>query len=330
MPQKTTWLDYLHLHFVVLVWGFTAVLGLLADSISTWGLIVQRTAWATAGLGVVMLFRRQPMRLTARDRGGLLGVGAILAVTWLSFFGSARIANASISLVGLATGSLWCSLLEPLFFRRAIRLLDVALGLVAAVGLFVIFRVEFNHALGLSLAVLTALLGAIFTILSGQFVQRIDALTITFYEMLGACLTGLILALLYGQLVPTDPITFWPTDSGDWLWILILALVCTVYAYTAAVGLMKKISPFAINLTVNLEPVYGIGLAVLIFGKKEAMSPGFYTGAAIILLAVLAYPMLNRPAKSTGLADDRTTIDSSETDQPSIGESVITPPLPHE
>ncbi len=306
MPQKPTLIDYLHLHFVVLIWGFTAILGLLADSISAWGLVIQRTFWAAAGLGILMLIRRQPMRLSNLDRGRLLAVGVILAVHWFTFFGSARLANASISLVGLATASLWCSLLEPIFFRRAIRPLDVALGLVAAAGLLVIFRVEFTHTLGLSLALLTAFLSAVFTILNGRFVQRIDALTITFYEMVGAVITGLSLALVYGQLVPTDPITFWPADPGDWLWILTLVLVCTVYAYTAAVWLMKKFPPFAINLTVNLEPVYGIGLAVLIFGKKETMSPGFYAGAAIILAAVLAYPILNRPAKRDLMADAAT------------------------
>jgi drug/metabolite transporter (DMT)-like permease len=294
MPPKPTLTNYLQLHFVVLIWGFTAVLGLLADSVSAWGLVIQRTVWAAVGLGLVLLIRQQPISLPARDRNRLLGVGVILAVHWFTFFGSARVANASVSLVGLATCSLWCSLLEPVFFRRAIRPLDVLLGAVAAVGLLVIFRVEFSHALGLSLALLTAFLSAVFTILNGQFVQRIDALVITFYEMIGAVVTGSVLALVYGWLVPSDPITLWPADPADWLWILTLAFVCTVYAYTAAVHLMRKFSPFAINLTVNLEPVYGIALAVLIFGRKEAMSPGFYGGAAIILAAVLAYPLLNR------------------------------------
>jgi drug/metabolite transporter (DMT)-like permease len=310
----------------VLVWGFTAILGLLADSISTWGLIVQRTFWAAAGLGLLMLIRRQPLTLPRADRLRLLGVGAVLAVTWLSFFGSARVANASVSLVGLATASLWCSLLEPLFFRRAVRPLEVVLGVVMVGGLGVIFRADVGHALGLALALLMALLGAVFTILSGQLAQRIDALTITFHEMLGATVTSFVLALLYQQLVPTDPITFWPTDPADWGWIALLALVCTVYAYTAATWLMKKFSPFAINLTVNLEPVYGIALAVLIFGKKEVMTPGFYLGTAIILTAVLAYPILNHRANRTTRADDPTLPGSSETGPASVSASAINLP----
>jgi drug/metabolite transporter (DMT)-like permease len=326
MPQKPSLLDYLHLHVVVLVWGFTAILGLLADSISTWGLIVQRTFWAAAGLGLLMLIRRQPVRLAGADRLRLLGVGAILAVTWLSFFGSARVANASVSLVGLATASLWCSLLEPLFFRRAVRPLEVVLGVVAVLGLGVIFRADAGHALGLGLALLTALLAALATILSGQFVQRVDAVTIMFYEMLGATITSLLLALLYQQIVPTDPVTFWPTDPADWGWILMLALVCTVYAHTAATWLMKKFSPFAINLTVNLEPVYGIGLAVLIFGKKEVMPTSFYLGTAIILTAVLAYPILNRLANRIPAADDPAMPGASETGSASVGAAINLPP----
>jgi drug/metabolite transporter (DMT)-like permease len=299
MNTRPTLADYFHLHFIVLIWGFTAVLGLLADSVSAWGLVIQRTLWAAIGLGVVMLIRRQKVQISRAEVIKLLAVGVILAVHWFTFFGSARIANASISLAGLATGSLWCSLLEPLFYRRKIRPLEVGLGLVAMTGLYVIFHFEFNHALGLGLAVLTALLSAVFTILNSQFVKRHDALTITFYEMLGATATGAVLALVYQQLVPNDPITLWPTDPVDWLWILTLAGVCTVYAYTAAVWLMKKFSPFAINLTVNLEPVYGVALAVLIFGEKEKMTTGFYAGAAIILSAVLAYPILSRLPESS-------------------------------
>ena len=300
--------DYFHLHFIVLIWGFTAVLGLLADSVSAWGLVIQRTLWAAVGLGVVMLIRRQKTQIARVEIIKLLAVGVILAVHWFTFFGSARIANASISLAGLATGSLWCSLLEPLFYRRRIRPLEVGLGLVAMAGLYVIFHFEFNHAFGLGLAVVTALLSAVFTILNSQFVKRHDALTITFYEMLGATATGIVLALVYQQLVPNDPITFWPADPVDWLWILTLAGVCTVYAYTAAVWLMKKFSPFAVNLTVNLEPVYGVALAVLIFGEKEKMTPGFYAGAAIILLAVLAYPILSRLPKNGFLRFSRAKV----------------------
>jgi len=290
-PSKPTPGDYLHLHFLVVIWGFTAILGLFI-SVSAATLVVYRTLFAALGLGAILLARRSLRRLPAADTAKLLATGLIMALHWMLFFGAARVANASVCLAGMATGSLWTSLLEPLFFKRPVRVLEVVLGAVVIAGLYLIFRFEFDRAAGLLMAIGSALLAAVFTILNSQYTRRYDALTITFYEMTGAFVGSLGFLGLYLALV-NEPVALVPA-AGDWLWILILALVCTVYAYTASVRLMRKFTAFAINLTVNLEPVYGIVLAYLIFGERERMTPGFYVGTLVILLAVLAYPLLSR------------------------------------
>jgi drug/metabolite transporter (DMT)-like permease len=227
------------------------------------------------------------------DRLKLLATGLVIALHWSLFFGAARIANVSVCLAGMATGSLWTSLLEPLFFRRRLRFVEVTLGVVVMAGLYLIFRFEIDRAVGLSMAVFSAMLASIFTIINSQFTRRYPPMVITFYEMSGAFGGSLLFLGLYLAFGLEKPSALWPKPA-DWLWISILAFVCTVYAYSASVWLMRKFSAFAVNLTVNLEPVYGIMLAWLFFGDRERMTTGFYIGTLIILVAVLVYPALNR------------------------------------
>ena len=298
--HKPTLADYFHLHFIVFIWGFTAVLGLLLEPMSAPAIVVWRTVLAAGGMGIVLASRGgttwAPVRsLTRSERWPLLLTGGIIALHWATFFGAARLANASVCLAGLATSTLWTSVLEPLMLRRRVRPVEVLLGGVVLAGLYLIFRFEFNRGAGLAMAVLSALLSSVFTILNSRFTHRHDALVISFYEMVGAFVgsLGFLAGYLALATVPARLDAFVPM-GWQWLWLAVLAFVCTVYAYTAAVRLLRKFSAFAANLTVNLEPVYGIGLAYLVFGDSERMTPGFYIGTVVILAAVLVYPLLTR------------------------------------
>jgi drug/metabolite transporter (DMT)-like permease len=187
-------------------------------------------------------------------------------------------------------------------------LFEVLLGLVALAGLYVIFRFEFDHVLGLIMALASAMLAALFTVINSQFTKRHNPYMITFYEMIGAWVGTSIFLLFYTVFWSGNIHQILPSAT-DWFYLLILAGVCTVYAYSASVELMQKISAFALNLTNNLEPVYGIVLAFLIFGEKEKMTPGFYLGTGIIVLAVLAYPLVKRMlGKKTSKVDGQVTI----------------------
>ena len=291
MFSSTTLRSYLHLHFLVLIWGFTAIVGLMV-TISPVALVLYRTLFAAIGLGVVIWLRNSNFKADGGDIIRMLLVGCVLSSHWILFFASARVSTASVCLAGMATTSLWTSLIEPLVNKRPVKPLEVGLGILAFAGLYVVFRFEFGHALGLALALASALLAALFTVANSRLVQRIDAYTITFYEMIGATIFSLIFLGISQWQGWTGDAPIWPKGQ-DWIWILFLAWICTVYASTMATQLMKQFSAYLINLTINLEPVYGIALAFFFFGEKERMTQGFYWGTLLILLAVLLYPFLS-------------------------------------
>lgn len=291
MFSSSTLRSYIHLHFLVLIWGFTAIVGLLV-TISPVALVLYRTLFAAIGLGVIIFFKGKNFKATGKDIGRMLFVGCILSSHWMLFFASARVSTASVCLAGMATTSLWTSLIEPLVNKRPVKPLEVGLGILAFAGLYVVFRFEFDHALGLALALASALLAAMFTVANSRFVQRIDAYTITFYEMIGATIFSFLFLGISQWQGWTGDVPIWPKGQ-DWIWVLFLAWICTVYASTMATQLMKQFSAYLINLTINLEPVYGIALAFFFFGEKERMTSEFYLGTLLILLAVLLYPFLS-------------------------------------
>lgn len=281
--------DYALLHLIVFLWGFTAALGKLV-SIPATEMVFLRSLLAATGLGVLMGLARHSFRVTLRDLFALFAIGAIVAIHWLFFFISGRISNPSTSLVGFATCSLWAALLEPITRRQPLRLLDVVFGAVVLLGLTIIVSFDFAYLHGLWLGVLSGFAAALFSVLNARLVHRINAYTMTFYQMAGAALFLAVCFPLYLHAwSPSGVLQLRPTPA-DWLYIALLAWVCSVFAFATAINLTKKLSVFFIQLTLNLEPVYGMLLALLIFGAQEVMSVGFYVGTAVIILSVAAYP----------------------------------------
>jgi drug/metabolite transporter (DMT)-like permease len=295
--------DYIQLHFIIVLWGFTAILGLLIK-VQPLDLVFYRTLLASMGLFLIIRYRKLPLLVSSRYTARFIGTGFIIAAHWILFFGSARVSTASVCLAGMATTSFWTSLIEPLVNRRKIRLLEVFFGLIVILGLYMIFHFEFNHALGLSLALISALLASIFTVINSKFTHTHNPHTISFYEMAGASLiTGIFLPIYY--LFFSNGTFFMGLPSSmDWFYLAILAFACTVYPFTVSIELMKRISAFIVNLSINMEPVYGIILAFIIFGDKEKMNAGFYLGTLVILFSVILYPVirvyLNRRKIKTG------------------------------
>ncbi|WP_051359859.1 DMT family transporter [Adhaeribacter aquaticus] len=288
--------NYLELHFVVFLWGFTAVLGKLI-SIPAVELVFIRTFIAAAALALILYKQKISLQIGRGIIIKILAVGFLISGHWILFFASARVASVAISLAGLSTVSLWTALLEPVFTKKKIRLLEIIMAFMIMIGLYLIFRFEFGHLVGILMAVASALLSSLFTIINAGLVKTYRAPVITCYEMAGACLATALFFPFY---------TWWFSETGtlnfnvtylDWLWLLLLALVCTVYPFTASVKLMKQISAFTVNLSVNLEPIYGILFAFFIFKDSERMSGGFYVGAAIILLSVFVHAILEGYAK---------------------------------
>ncbi len=291
--QNASITDYIKLHWIVFLWGFTAILG-NEMTIPATDVVMYRTGIAAIVLYIYMALKKKPLEVQSREVWPLILTGFVIGAHWFLFFEAARVSTVSVCLAGMATTTFWTSIIEPIFKKRKVALIEVFLGLVVIAGLYLIFRFEFNHALGLTLAVLSALLSSIFAVLNSQFTMRHKPLEITFYEMIGATVgIALFIPIYKLTLTGVTPIYALP-NLRDWGLLAILSIVCTVYAFTVSVELMKRISAFVVNLTINLEPVYGIIVALLLYGEKEQMSNGFYYGTLVILSAVISYPIYKR------------------------------------
>jgi drug/metabolite transporter (DMT)-like permease len=276
-------LNYLHLHFIVFIWGFTAVLGALI-SLEAIPLVWYRMLLATAIIFVFLKLRKQKLKFSLKTLGGFALAGIIIALHWLTFFGAIKASNVSVTLAVLSTGAFFASILEPLIYGRKIILYEVLFGLIVIVGLYVIFDVEASYTLGIILALSSAFLSALFSVINGKFVLKHKASAISFYELMFGVL-GITIYLAFAGKFTRD---FFTVSAHDWLYLIILASACTAYAFIASIHVMKWISPYTVMLTINMEPVYGIILALIVLGDSENMSPQFYYGAAIILLTVIA------------------------------------------
>lgn len=285
--------DYIKLHFLVFLWGFTAVLGKLV-TIPSVEMVFYRTLLAALGMAGLILTMKGSFVISKSDFIKLMLTGFIVAIHWLTFFGAGRVANPSTSLVGFATCSFWAALIEPIAKRKKIQPLEIGLGLVVIIGLYIIFAGDFQYPLGLFLGILSGLTAALFSVINSKLVVRVNAHTITFYEMASACVIIFLFFPLYQSTwADNGQLSLLPLWS-DWIYIAIMAWACSVYAYSAAINLTKKLSVFFIQLALNLEPVYGIALALIVFGDQEVMSLNFYVGTIIIISAVAIYPFLKK------------------------------------
>ncbi|MFY0627151.1 MAG: EamA family transporter [Reichenbachiella sp.] len=283
---------YLQLHFIVLIWGFTAILGRLIN-LSPVEIVLYRTLIAVIGIYFLLKLKGMPVNLNRNDALPILGTGILIALHWVTFFLAARVSNISICLAGLATTSFWTSMIDPLINKRRIKFYEPLLGLFSVVGIVIVFNASIDSYVGLVIAIISAILSALFTVINGRLIKKQNHYTITYYEMIGAFLTTVVLLPFY-QLIYADQPFRWITNGMDIFYLLILGLICTVYAYSVGVKIMHKLSAFTINLTINLEPVYGIIMAVLLFSSEEKMGSNFYIGTSIIMISVLLYPLVRK------------------------------------
>ncbi|WP_297694658.1 DMT family transporter [uncultured Eudoraea sp.] len=286
--------NYLHLHLIVLIWGFTAVLGKLI-SIDAIPLVWYRMLIASALVAVFILIKRNSIRVSTKTLIIMLTAGVIIALHWVTFFKAIKVSNVSIALVTMSTGALFTAFLEPIWYGRRMIWYEVLFGLMVVFGLYLIFNVNTAYSLGMSLALISALLGAIFTLINGQLIKTHKPSAIALYELM----SGVLFITFYLVMDGSFNRTFFILPLNDWFFIFILASVCTAYAFIAAIKVMRFISPYTVMLTINLEPVYGIILALLIFGQSEKMSPLFYVGALIIVATIIANGILKTRRKSS-------------------------------
>lgn len=275
--------SYLNLHLIVFIWGFTAILGALI-SISSEAIVWYRMLFAAVFLMFYLLYTKHSFRISIKDFFQLTFVGLLIAVHWVFFFKAIQVSNIAVTLSIFSLGAFFTSILEPLFYKRKVLWYEVFFGLIIIVGLALILQFEINYLEGILYALAAVILGVLFTLINGKLIEKQEPAIISFYEFIsGTCFIS-----VYFLFENEFTIDFFILTTKDWILILILSSVCTSYAFTAAVKVMRKLSPYTVMLTTNLEPVYGIILAYFIIGGKEKMSSEFYIGAVIILITVVA------------------------------------------
>ncbi len=281
--RNDNFLQYLHLHGIVFIWGFTAVLGALI-TIDAIPLVWYRMLLASVFIAIFILSRKINLKFKALTIWGFILSGMIIALHWMAFFGAIKVSNVSVTLAVMSTGAFFTSLLEPLFFKRKVIGYEVFFGILVVAGLYLIFDLETDYTEGILLALAASFLGALFSVINGRYALKYSAAAISFYELLAGvgCIT------LYLAIEGRFSTEFFQLSTADWGYLLILASACTAYAFIASVHVMRWLSPYTVMLTINLEPVYGILLALFILGSEEYMSPQFYYGAALILGTVIA------------------------------------------
>lgn len=296
-PAHQSRRDYLKLHGIVLLWGGTAILGKLIQ-LPALEIVFLRSSMAAIVLAPLL---RNQLFVKRRDSLWFLANGGLIGAHWVTFFAAAKIANVSTCMVGMATISLWTAILEPLLIRtRKIRWDELLMGSMIVAAVYWIFRGDsFQNtpslAMGLSLAIFSAILAALFSIFNGMLVNRADHRVIVTYEMAGASLICAATMVVFVVAGLADAASYQFPVAIDWLWISILAIVCTVYAYSAYVELLKRLSVFTINFANNLEPLYGIFLGAIIFQDYEQVGSTFYSGTAFIGLIVAIEPWISIP-----------------------------------
>ena len=274
--------SYLHLHWIVFIWGFTAVLGRLI-TLDALPLVWFRMLFAVGFIFIYIKIKKVPLKLPKKVLLKFLVAGLVIALHWFTFFRAIKVSNVSITLACLSTGAFFTSIIEPIFFNKKVVWYEILFGLVVVFGLTIIFNVEGKYMEGIILALISAFLSASFAVINSKFVKDYDPTIISFYELLG----GVLFFSIFIMGTSGFDTKFFQLTNHDFMYLMILSSVCTAYAFIASTAVMKFLSPYTVMLTINLEPIYGILLAVLIFKDKEQMSPAFYVGAAVILITVI-------------------------------------------
>lgn len=284
---------YLQLHFAVLLFGLTAILGKMIQ-LSALVLVWWRVLITSLSLMLLINVFKLLKTLPRRQLFILVGIGTIVGLHWLAFYGAIKLSNSSVGVLAMGSTSLFSAILEPLILKKKFNALELGLGLLIIPGMaLVVNGIDFSMVDGLVVGVIAALLAALFAILNKSQVANLDAMSITFVELSSACLFLGLVIVGSGFSKAGFPVMM-PPHWSDWLYLLILALLCTTFAYVLSLNALKHLSAFTSNLTMNLEPVYAIVLAWLLLNEDKEVSSTFYWGAAVIMAVVFSYPLLSK------------------------------------
>lgn len=273
---------FLQLHIAVLFAGFTAILGKFID-LNEGILVWYRMLLSAATLALILFFRKEFIRISFHNLMKIFGVGCIVAFHWVSFYGSIKYSNVSVAVTCLSAIGFFTSIFEPIIMKRRIDMIEVLLGLLAIAGIYLIFNFYPEYKTGIIFGIISAMLASFFPIFNKNLLKEFSPKIVTLFEMTGGFIALCFVIPFYLHFFPAH--YFIPTFS-DWMWLIVLSWICTVLSFILSLNALKFISPFTANLTYNLEPIYSIILAFIIFKENKFLGPGFYFGLSLILLAI--------------------------------------------
>jgi drug/metabolite transporter (DMT)-like permease len=288
--------NYLLLHFIVFIWGFAGVFG-RGITLPTTHLIWFRLLIASFAIFIFLVFKGIPLKAKRTELWKFMGIGLLIAIHWICFYGAIKVSNISVTLACFSCGALFTALLEPLFFKKKLNWIEIACGLMVIIAISMIFSFEAKYKLGMMLSIAAAFMSAVFTVLNSILVKTSDSRVLSFYEMVFGFI-GITVFLLLTNEFHTD---FFVISSKNWFLLILFGLVGTAFTFVISSEILKEISAYTVNLTVNLEVVYGIILAYLIFGEDERMTFGFYMATFIILLVLFANALLKQKQERPSL-----------------------------
>ena len=289
--------DYTKLHIVVILWGFTAILGKLID-LNSPVLVFYRVGASALILAIMIRLLKIKTADNRSSQFKMIANGILLGTHWTLFFLAVKIANVSVCMIGMATTSLWTAILEPLIIKnRSFRRYEFGLGAIMIAAIILITGGDFNYYLGLMIAIISAGIGTLFSIINSQFTKNHHHYAIAYYQMLGA--TAIAGLTIIGVSLWRDSLPQMSLNLDDFGWLMLLVCFCTVYAYAQYIELLKRLSVFTIHLAYNLEPVYGMIFAAFFFKEHHLFGPLFYCGAAIIFISVIIHPFFEKTAKQS-------------------------------
>lgn len=288
---------YIILHIIVFIWGFTPVLGRFI-TLDAWQLVWWRIFMIVPAMFVFLASNKKIKFIPQRKHlSKMILIGTLIAFHWVCFYGAIKVSNISITMAAFSSATLFTSLIEPVFYKRKIRMYEFLLGIMVMFGIAIIFSVSFEYKWGLILGLLAAILSSVFSVLNSLLAKEVSSIQISTYELF----FGWIILTIYLLLSGNFNDDFFKVDTGNWIGLGLLSYVCTTIPFIVAIDLTKHISPYTINLTVNLESIYGIILAMIIYHENKYLHWSFYVGLTIILMAIILNAFLKMHIKKKDL-----------------------------
>lgn len=281
---------FLQLHLAVFFAGFTGILGRLI-TLNEGLLVWYRLLISSSTMWVLFLLLKKIQRIPFTEILRISSVGFIAALHWVTFYGSIKSANVSVGLVCFSSVGFFTALLEPLVFKKRIDIVELLLGILVMIGIYIIFQFDPRYKAGIIIGIISSILGSLFPIYNKLLLHKVNVETLLSYELTGGFLVLTALLPVYLHYFPTEQLL---PDWSNLLWLLVLSWICSVWAFQLSANALKKLSAFTVNLTYNLEPVYGILLAFVVYHENKELSQWFYIGFALIGLALIIHVLMLR------------------------------------